>query len=241
MDRDSRIASQVYTAKSDKAFADSFIRSYIPFIKKEVSAFINRVCTDSDDEYSIGLMAFYEAIRGYDADKGAFLSYAKLTVKSRLIDFARRESRHLGHISIDDDTNEEERPYAETLADSRDYHSEQHNLDAAKSEIAELVQVMAEFGISLEDVSENSPRQQRTAESCRRIVQYAVANPTVLDELVKTKKLPVTQLALGADVEKKTIERHRRYILAMLIIQTNGFEILRGHLRRSLMKGGMDR
>ena len=113
MDRDSRIASQVYTAKSDKAFADSFIRSYIPFIKKEVSAFINRVCTDSDDEYSIGLMAFYEAIRGYDADKGAFLSYAKLTVKSRLIDFARRESRHLGHISIDDDTSEDERPYAE--------------------------------------------------------------------------------------------------------------------------------
>ena len=39
-------------------------------------------------------------------------------------------------------------------------------------------------------------------------------------------------------VERKTLERHRKYILAMLLIQTNGYEIIRGHLRHVLRRRG---
>ena len=60
----------------------------------------------------------------------------------------------------------------------------------------------------------------------------------LLDELLRTKKLPLAQLAHGAGVERKTLERHRRYVLALLLIQTNGYEIVRGHIRRMLRQEG---
>ena len=32
--------------------------------------------------------------------------------------------------------------------------------------------------------------------------------------------------------DKKTMERHRKYLVALLLAFTNGFEIIRGHLRQ---------
>ena len=50
--------------------------------------------------------------------------------------------------------------------------------------------------------------------------------------LTDTGKLPVKELADASGVERKTIERHRRYIVAMLLAYTNGFDIIRGHLNQ---------
>ena len=36
---------------------------------------------------------------------------------------------------------------------------------------------------------------------------------------------------MGANVDRKTLERHRRYLVAILLAYTNGFEIIRGHLK----------
>ena len=77
-------------------------------------------------------------------------------------------------------------------------------------------------------------------EACSSAIRYASENSHLLNELLRTKKLPLAQLAAGSGVERKTLERHRKYILAMLLIQTNGYEIIRGHLRHILKrKGGM--
>ena len=55
-----------------------------------------------------------------------------------------------------------------------------------------------------------------------------------------TRRLPLAALADGAGVEKKTLERHRKYLMALLIIYSNGYEIIRGHLKQVLQlpKGG---
>ena len=95
--------------------------------------------------------------------------------------------------------------------------------------------MMAEYGITFADVSENCPKQERTLKSCTAAVIYAKEHKEVLEELLRTKKLPMAALVSGSGAERKTLERHRKYILAMLLIQTNGFEIIRGHLRRALI------
>ena len=60
-----QIISQVYRAKKDSHAADELISAYMPFIKSETSKFLNRPPDQSDDELSIAMFAFYEAIKNY--------------------------------------------------------------------------------------------------------------------------------------------------------------------------------
>ncbi|MBT9774965.1 sigma-70 family RNA polymerase sigma factor [Clostridium sp. MCC353] len=238
MQKEHQIIKAVYAAKRDMQKADDLIRAYIPFIRSEASKFLSRPCTDQNDEYSIAMIAFHEAVLGYAKDRGSFLNYASMTIRSRLIDYQRKESRHQGHISLNAEGVEEDRPLLEELADEKDHFEESANLEATKQEIAELASVMSAFGISFSDVADNSPRQERTLETCSAAIRYAAGNRSLLEELLRTKKLPMARLALGSGCERKTLERHRKYILAMLLIQTNGFEIIRGHLMHILNRKG---
>lgn len=239
MQKDHRIIKAVYGAKKDPRKADELIRSYIPFIRSEAAKCISRVCTEQDDEYSIALIAFHEAILGYERERGAFLGYASMLIKSRIIDYQRREARHQGQVSIYAESGEDDRTILDEMADGRDRYEEAVNLEATKQEIAELSAVMARFGVSFSDVADHSPRQERTLEACTRAVRWAAGDKLLLEELLRTGKLPMARLVQGSGAERKTLERHRKYILAMLLIQTNGYEIIRGHLRHVFKgKGG---
>lgn len=240
MQSEHHIVELVYAAKEDLQKADDLIRRYIPFISSEASKCTSKLCTKHDDEFSIAMMAFHEAILGYERDRGAFLNYAALLIRSRIIDYMRKESKHRGNISIYAETGEGERTLMDELEDEHDRFEESANLEATKQEIEELSSVMAEFGVSFSDVADNSPKQERTLRACASAISFATENPHLLDELLRTKKLPLAQLVSGSRTERKTLERHRKYILAMLLIQTNGYEIIRNHLKYIInRKGGV--
>ncbi len=229
----------VYAAREDSLKADELIASYIPFIRVEASRATGRICTQEDDAYSIAMMAFYEAIMSYDHQKGAFLSFAALCIRSRILDFLRKEERHRGHLSLDaPDGSEDDRTLLDKLPDDRDHYEASANREATRQEIEELAAVMHSFGISFSDVAADCPRQQRTLDACATAIRCAGQNRELLHELLRTRKLPLTQLTALSGVERKTLERHRKYVLAMLLVQTNGYEIIRGHLYRILRKGG---
>lgn len=239
MQTEHQLIRGVLAAREDPDRADDLIRAYTPFIRSEASKFMNRLCTDQDDELSIAMMAFYEAILGYEKHRGAFLHYAAMLIRSRLIDYTRKEARHTGHLSLDaENGGDDDRSLLDTLADDEDPYALSAHREATRQEILELSQVMADFGISFSDVADNCPKQERTQESCARAIAYARQEPQVLQQLLQTKKLPMGLLVQGAGVERKTLERHRKYLLAMLLILTNGYEIIRGHLYHVLKKGG---
>lgn len=238
MKNEHQIIKNVYSAKTDPQKADDLIRTYLPFIRSETSKFLSRFCTEQDDEFSISMIAFHEAILGFSKERGAFLSYASILIRSRLIDYQRKESRHQNHISLYSETKEDGHSLIDELEDKTDHFDESADLEAAKQEVDELSAVMESFGVSFSDVADNSPKQERTLAACTGAIRYAAENKALLDELLKTKKLPMAQLVLGSGAERKTLERHRKYILAMLLIQTNGYEIIRGHLRHVLKKKG---
>lgn len=237
MQKAHQISQAVYAAKEDSQKADDLIRAYIPFIRSEAAKFMGRLCTDQDDEYSIAMMAFYEAIMGYERIRGAFLNYAAMLIRSRLIDYQRKEARHQGHISLHTENgDEDDRQLIDTLADADDHYEASATREATRQEIEELSAVMAQFDVSFSDVADNCPRQERTLQACGAAIRYGAENPDLLDELLRTRKLPMAQLVSGSGAERKTLERHRKYILAMLLIQTNGYEIIRGHIRQVLKR-----
>lgn len=240
MQNEHQIINKVYAAMADPQAADDLIRAYIPFIRSEASKFLSRLCTDQDDEYSIAMIAFHEAVLGYEKGRGAFLGYASMLIRSRLIDYRRKEARHRRHLSIYEKDSEDGPSLEDRLADDRDRFEESANLETTQQEIAELAAMMARFGVTFTDIAENSPKQDRTLRACAAVGRYAAGNKPLLDELLRTGKLPMRELVSGSGVDRKTLERHRKYILAMLLIQTNGYEIIRGHLYHVLHgKGGM--
>ena len=238
METNHELVRAVYAAKEDNQKADELICRYIPYIRAEASKFMSRLCTEQDDEYSIAMIAFHEAILAYSWERGAFLPYAATLIRNRLIDEYRKEKRHQGKVSLDAAEDEDGLTLMDQVADSRDHYAESQNLEATQQEIAELSAVMAQFGVTFSDVAEHTPKQDRTMEVCLAAIHYGMAQPELLEELLRTKKLPLTQLVKGSGGERKTLERHRKYILAMLLIQTNGYEIIRGHLRHVWKKGG---
>ena len=237
MQDEHELIQQVYAAKEDMEAADRLIGSYMPFIKSETAKFLKRPPMEGhDDELSIAMIAFHEAVRGYSRSRGAFLKYAAMIMKSRLIDYRRKEQRHGNVISLDAPAGEDDAPLSDTIADETDHNEAYVVREATRAEIEELTRQMREFGVSLSDVADNCPKQQRTQEACRKALWHAKEHPELLDELLKTRRLPIARLSEGSGTERKTLERHRKYMVALLLIYTNGYEIIRGHLTQ-VMKG----
>ena len=238
MNQEHEIVAMVAAARGDSLAADELVRRFLPFIRSETAKVIRRGVSDSDDELSVAMMAFHEAVLAYERLRGAFLPFAARAIRSRIIDFHRREQRHRGQLSLHE-KNEDDRELADTLAVGTDPISERTDRTASRQEIAHFALGLSEFGLSLTDIADNCPKQSRTLSACHRALDYARGNPELLEQTVRTKKLPITSLAAGAGVERKTLERHRKYMMALLLAYTNGFEIIRGHLgQMALAKGG---
>lgn len=233
MSKEHSIVGRVQAAKSDMEEADGLISDYMPFIKSEIAKVRKRSYDiDQSDELSIGMIAFHEAINGYNEKRGNFLSYASLLIRNRIIDFWRKNDRHNQTISMqtpsmnDDGSNTLE----DTISDGERHDEVTVIREATKEEIVELTTQMASFGVSLTDVAESSPKQERTLEAVQRVARYVKDEKELMENFLETKRLPLAQMTEGTGVSRKTIERHRKYVIALLLIYSNGYEIIRGHL-----------
>ena len=97
-----QIVRLVYEAKKSPEAADSLIGQYMNFIQAETVRFTQGVPSQvREDQLSVAMFAFYEAVQGYERGRGAFLPYAAASIRNRLIDYIRKEGRHQGLVSYD--------------------------------------------------------------------------------------------------------------------------------------------
>lgn len=236
MSKEHSIVQKVYESKENTEAADRFISSYMPFIKSETAKFLNRPPVEGqDDELSIAMIAFHEAINGYSRIRGSFLSYASLVIKNRLIDYWRKNKKYQSELSIETPLGEEENStISDTLTDGVDPNETRVVRQATRDEIEELTRQLNDFGVSLTDVADNSPKQDRTLKACRKALTVVKETPEIMNDFLRTRRLPIKRISEGANVPKKTLERHRNYLVALLLIYSNGYDIIRGHLSQML-------
>ena len=227
------IVSQVQSAKTDAEAADALIRQYMGFIRSETVKFLHTAPENGhEDELSIAMMAFYEAVLAYEKSRGAFLPYAARAIRNRLIDHYRTEKRRGNMISLHTPLGGEEDggELLDTIPDTMDHAEDYAVRTASQREIREFSEKLAQFGLTFSDVADNCPRQERTFAACRRVLDFARTQPVLLKRVEDTGKLPMGELSAGSGTDKKTMERHRKYLVAILLAFTNGYEIIRGHL-----------
>lgn len=225
------IDSMLKRAQSDSKAADAVIEQYLPFIKAETAKFLSRPLSGDDDELSIAMFAFYEALMSYEAKKGSFFSYASVSIKNRLIDHVRKEEKNRGTLSLSSKvSSDSDRTLEETIESEKNEIEEFESRTATREEIEEYSNELLSYGLTLSDIALNCPKQERSFKTCMKVLSFALENEKVFDHLLLTKKLPLSLISKGCGVSEKFLDRTRKYLIGILLAYTNGFEIIRGHL-----------
>lgn len=206
---------------------------YQPFIAKSVSEVCKRYIDPlKDDEFSIGLSAFNEAIFSYCPDRGSsFLSFAKLVVKRKVIDYIRYNQRRPTPLSLDEsfDAEQMENPM-ELTAVIEKYNQEQDTI-RRREEIMDFKEKLAEYKLTLVEVTEVSPKHRDARISAVKVARILFDDSELREFVQAKKKLPIKELLKKVEVSKKTLERNRKFILAVFIVLSGDFIYLKEYLK----------
>lgn len=230
----SEVDRKATKAAKDDGFFDDFVRQNESFVLKCASSATHRYVTRSDDEWSVALLAFSQAVRKYSAEKGSFLGFAKLIIQRKLIDYMRTQARHSREsdvsLSLLDSGPEEDReiPPAEKAVLRR---TAQMQDDSLKLEIESANGTFSAYGFSFYDLIGCSPKAEKTKKACARATACIVRNPLLMGEMKRSKCLPLKLIEETCDVPRKILERHRKYIIAAVEIMTGDYPFLAGYMR----------
>ncbi|MFZ5646559.1 MAG: RNA polymerase sigma-I factor [Bacillota bacterium] len=205
--------------KGDIDARNKLIDSHKDFIAGISSRMCKRFLTwDNDDEISIALLAFNEAIDKFKPGGGAgFHSFAQRVIRSRLVDYFRRESRHR-HLSLSPMGPEDEELSRYDLEYSRDQYYEDEK-QADFSEVVEIyMEVLNQYGVTLDDLIRVSPKHRDSKETLMKVALRLTDEPDLLEYLKKYKLLPIKELESITGVKRRVLEKGRKYLIALSII-----------------------
>jgi RNA polymerase sigma factor len=231
----------VLNAKADTSTRESLIRQQEFYILKCASKTSHRYITKSDDEWSVSLLAFSQAIDSYELDKGSFLSFAELVIKRRLIDYSKSQGKYNSEVFVDpilfDAPPEEEEDDIEIRLAVAEQVSKQDTGDI-KLEIDTANAIFAAYGFTFFELSECSPRAAKTKKSCASAVNYLLHNPLLIQEMRDTRQLSLKNIEKNAKVPRKILERHRKYIIAATELLSGEYPKLAEYLHYIKESGG---
>lgn len=233
------IDEKAIKAKEDKEYLEDFIKEYEVFILHTAHKGAGRYITKGDDQWSVALTAFHEAVNSYEFDKGAFIPFAEIVIKRRLYDFARKQSRHdcevlIDSYTIENDNGEEDLSVKyEVMAKTASTRESD-----AKLEIQSISDVLTDYGISFTDLAAASPKAGKTKTACGKAILYITQNTVLLNEMRRTKTLPLKIIEKNQNLPRKVLERHRKYIIAGSEIISGDYPTLSEYLR-FVKEGGL--
>ncbi|MFD1037616.1 RNA polymerase sigma factor SigI [Virgibacillus byunsanensis] len=219
--------------QGDHVVQNYLLKTYQPFIAKCVSEVCKRyINPKTDDEFSIGLSAFNEAMLTYSPDKGSsFLSFAKLVVKRKVIDYIRFMQKYPVAVSFDETYDEErmENP-TEVVAANEIYQQEQDTWHR-RDEIMDFKEKLRLYKLTLPELTEVSPKHKDARESAIHTARILFNDEQLREIVLRKRKLPIKELVKKVDVSKKTLERNRKFILAIFVILNEDYVYLKDYLK----------
>jgi RNA polymerase sigma factor len=218
------LSALVCLAKTDKHALNTLIHDYMPFIKKCVSAVFFKSQSKADN-LTDAMFAFAHSVQTYKSEHGAFIQYAATVIRNRLIDNVRKELALQKHLV----------PFS-AKADEKDmaFHAEAweaavslqvfNRAEEERNLCLEIETVNGEFdqwGFSWATLLKKCPKQERSRRAAMRIAEAVRKSPELLADTLKTRQLPVTRLA--GTFPRKTLEKYRQYIAALIILSQGDY------------------
>ncbi|UOQ86681.1 RNA polymerase sigma-I factor [Gracilibacillus salinarum] len=232
IDREYRLEDDIERIqRGDERLRNEIIKAYQPFIAKCVSEVCKRYIKRQNDEFSVGMIAFNDAIGMYSREKGAsFLAFAQVIIKRKVIDYIRKEQRQYMYPSLDANDDEELEETPIQISEAKKIFQLEQESWYRKQEIMELSKQLQDYKISFAELTVISPKHRDARESAVSAAKILVDDDTLKEYVLRKKRVPIKKLLKVVPVSKKTLERNRKYILTVFIILTGDYIYLREYL-----------
>lgn len=229
------LEAKVFKAQNDPQLLEKLIAAHQGFIKKCMIDQQKASGAPFEDETTVAMLAFAEAVKHYDSSKGKFLSFANLVIKRRLIDAYRQSLKQSPPLqySLDDSEHSEAQAQtsAEALASVRHFEEQVRQSDL-QMEIVLYETALSEFGLSFAELAEISPKQEGLRNTYLQVAKWLVAQERLMAALYKERKMPISEILSVFNIDRKKLERGRKYILAMVILLDSDLELIKQYLER---------
>lgn len=223
---------KVIEAKADQDKKNSFLTAEKAHILRLCAVILKHRVTDSDDEWSIALIAVSDAVDNYSIEKGDFWAFAAVVVRNRLYDFLRREKRINDHETrvapeaFSGDAGEDTETDAVRLSVSKLASKDEVDSDL-KDELRALKDELAGYDISFRDLAESSPKSEKTRRDCALAIAAIFLPPPLLEMIQKKRRLPLSEIEKRSKVKRKLLDRHRKHLVAAALICGEDYPKLR--------------
>ncbi|MDP4134127.1 MAG: sigma-70 family RNA polymerase sigma factor [Bacillota bacterium] len=221
-----KLEERTLIAKTDIKVREQLIEDYCGFVlacaRKRAGNYVDK----SSDEYSVALIAFNEAIDKYDENKGNFEAFAAVVIKNRVTDYLRKENKRsvIPFSSLNQDDGEgSEKEF--DLPDTR------YSVSDAKIELESVKNELSNLGISFFDIADSSPKSDKTKRACYQAIKYILDHIEIKNMVLNNGRIPAASVSKGSKVKEKILERHRKYIVAGVIIISGGYNIISGYIK----------
>jgi len=233
--------------RGDGAARETLIDRYAPFALKVASQVTGGyVELGRHDEASVALIALNESIDRYDPGRGSnFLGFAREVIRRRLIDLYRRNRSRWREIPAGSLAEGEFATdpagggqagggwgiEATQLVEAERLHQEMEETDERQEEVFRYREALAAYGITLDELVEFCPRHEDARRRAIEVARILASRPDMVQHLRRTGELPLKALSALTPVSRKTIERQRKYIIAIVVILTEDLPHLKEYLR----------
>lgn len=210
----------------DEQAREELISRHRAFIRQAAS----RVCRrpldwHNDDELSVSLLAFNEAIDTFNPAAGkSFLGYAGVVIHHRLVDWFRRQPAQaplsLDAAATDEEGDEGALAPLEAGPAMSAYQKQEEMADRA-DDLARYDLALQRYGTSLAELGAICPRHRDARLSLQRAAARLAADADLMRSLTRTGQLPIKQLQGVSGLSRKVLETGRKYIIAVALILWN--------------------
>ena len=221
-----RPEEEIAELRENDSLRNRFIQENEGFILSSASKAAGKFIDRSSDEFSTALIAFNEAIERYSPEKGGFNAFAKVVIKSRIIDEKRKI--HMNTI-----------PFSQLQSEDEDGNTSEFDPIGAKDAVTEqqlemalLKEELEAYDISFFELPKFTPKSKKTKRETYKIVKYISENKALKKSLELTGNIPVSAVITGIGASRKLMERHRKYIIAAVVILCGDYPLAAGYIRK---------
>lgn len=220
---DDILVQRVKKAQNSKEEAEKLLEDYMPFIKKNVIKNTHHVL-DYDERLNIAMMAFLKSVESYNEERGNFLAYSAKVIYHQLIDEERKELNYSSKVLLYSNQVDEEDKVTyiqEEASVAKHYIQLEHN--SLIEEIDTYSKELEKFQISFYDLAKLGPKREKSRNLCYNIASLIVKNEILKKDFYKQHRIPQAQLAKFFSISLKTVEKYRKYIVAVVILMDGDY------------------